>query len=214
MQRADDFAEKLQDDFERSHVEDGRLDALKEGLKEAEDQKTIHEDSYENAVTQKDSLNETSRRLKHELQQCDDLIREHEAKVNKATMKAQRVGKARVAALHEKNAAFQIVDDLQQDKSQIGAKLEKQSGIVTTWNEAASKVSARVNVDPGETPESLDKKLEKLMSDVERFQREYESIAWHRAAARLPIIDLAALEKPSRKQRRTPEQHSKRDSNS
>ncbi|KAI9847889.1 MAG: Structural maintenance of chromosomes protein 6 [Thelocarpon superellum] len=197
VQRAEERVEKLHDDLERDSVEDGRLEALKVGLQEAQELKMVNENQYENAVTQKDQLNAVSATLKQQLNHFDTELRDWEAKVVKAEAKALRLSKARQAALQEKNVAFQSVIDARQDRHGAAEKDEAQQTLVREWTAQARRVVERVPVDAGETPASLDKKLVKLMGDVERYQRELGGTRDEIAAA---AAETAAAHRTAREQ--------------
>ncbi|KAI9773446.1 MAG: Structural maintenance of chromosomes protein 6 [Geoglossum simile] len=172
IQRAEETTERLQDEMERDTVQDGRLQALEGLLREAEEDKAIIEGSYEEAVTQKDKLNAIAKELSSELRAIDREVADIEAKIKKTETKALKLSQARQAALLEKNSAFQKIDDAKLEKPRAESRHEAQSRRVEEFIEQARKVSERVPVDPGETPGSLDKKLEKLTNDLNRFNRE------------------------------------------
>ncbi|KAI9787739.1 MAG: Structural maintenance of chromosomes protein 6 [Geoglossum umbratile] len=172
IQRAEETAERLQDELERDTVQDGRLQALEGLLREAEEDKSIIEGSYEEAVTQKDKLNAVAKELSKELKAVDSELAEIEAKIRKKEAKALELSQARQVALLEKNSAFQKIDDAKLERTRAESKREAQSKRVREFIEQARKVSERVPIDPGETPGSLDKKLEKLTNDLNRFNRE------------------------------------------
>ena len=172
VQRAEEHAEQLQDELERDNAEDGRLDVLKESLMEAEEERKINEGSYENAVMQKDQLNALSKTMQDTLRRHDGEVAEQEAKIKKTEARVLKTSSARMVALQEKNSHFQNITDRIEDKVRIERKQAEQAETVRSWSEEARKISQRVPVDEGETAESLDKKLEKLTADQEKFQRE------------------------------------------
>ena len=77
--------------------------------------------------------------------------------------------------LDEKNEAVRLIDDDKQTKAAIEARKEVVKARVIEYNEKANLVSSRVPVDEGETPGSLDKKLDKLSRDLNRYNLEYVS---------------------------------------
>lgn len=172
LQRAEDLAEKRQDELERDTVQDGRLDALKTGLTEAEEEKSILEGSYQDAIIQKEKLNETANKLNAELKTFDDEIKDMGARIRKAEMNASKLAQARHTALQEKNQAIQKIEDARADKEREERKRQAQVEKVSLWTSQATQICARVPVDPGETPASLDKKLGKLHQDIRRFEQQ------------------------------------------
>ena len=172
IQRAEDLAEQRQDELERDTVQDGRLDALVTGLKEAEEEKVMHEGSYEDAIISKGKLNEAASELRAEMSSFDEQIKEIEARVKKFEMKTSKVAQARHAALERKNRALQAIDDAKNDERELDEKRQAQAKTTAEWTVEAGQICARVPVDPGETAESLDKKLARLAEDLKRFERE------------------------------------------
>lgn len=172
MQRAEDLAEKRQDELERDSVQDGRLEALKAALTEAEEEKSIFEGSYQDAIIQKERLNEIANKLNVELKAFDDEIKDMGAKIRKAEINASKLAQARHSALQEKNQAIQKIEDAKADKEREERKRQTQVERVNLWTSQAAQICTRVPVEPGETPASLDKKLEKLHQDIRRFERQ------------------------------------------
>ncbi|KAI9829812.1 MAG: Structural maintenance of chromosomes protein 6 [Phylliscum demangeonii] len=171
-QRAQDEVEKQQDELEQETVQDGRLEALTSGLKEAEEEKTILEGSYQEAIISKQKLNETASQLHAELKTFDDELKEISAKARKAEAKVLKLLEARHIALQEKNLAVQRIADAEHDKQREHQERQTQADRVTEFIEEATKICARVPVDPGESTEGLDKKLTKLHENLKRFERQ------------------------------------------
>ncbi|KAH0543995.1 hypothetical protein FGG08_001762 [Glutinoglossum americanum] len=172
IQRAEETVERLQDELERDTAQDGRLQALEGFLREVEEDKAIIEGSYEEAVTQKDKLNAIASDLGSQMKEVDSELADIEAKIKKTEARALKLSHARQALLLEKNSAFQKIDDAKADKTHAESKQDIQANRVNEFVGQARKVSERVPVNPGETPESLDKKLDKLTNDLNRFNRE------------------------------------------
>ncbi|KAH0562577.1 hypothetical protein GP486_002744 [Trichoglossum hirsutum] len=172
IQRAEETAERLQDELERDTAQDGRLQALEGFLREAEEDMAIIEGSYEEAVTQKDKLNAVAKDLSSQMKEVDSELADIEAKIKKTEARALKLSQIRQTSLMEKNLAFQKIDDAKLEKTRAENKRETQANRVEEFVEQARKVSERVPVDPGETPGSLDKKLDKLTNDLDRFNRE------------------------------------------
>ena len=171
MQRAEDLAEKRQDELERDSVQDGRLEALSAGLKEAEEEKNILEGSYQEAIILKEKLNEIATKLNVEMRSFDEEIKDTNAKVGKLEAKASKLAQARAAALQERNQAIQRIEDAKADKQREEEKRRAQVDRVAQWTTQASQITPRVAVDLGETPKSLDKKLAKLSEELRRFEQ-------------------------------------------
>ncbi|KAI9834239.1 MAG: hypothetical protein M1819_003077 [Sarea resinae] len=204
VQRAEEAVERLQDELDKDSVEDGRLDALEAHLKEAKEEKALMEGSYEESVNAKDKLNDKSKGLREQLQAMDVSISEIAAKAKEADKVAQKAASVRLAALHGKNTVLQDIEDAKDEKVRKERERDRQAEKVEEFASKASAVSARVPIEPGETPNSLDKKLDKLTKDLDRFTREIggtrESIAQEAAetqlayeAAKQQVEDLEQL---------------------
>ena len=170
LQRAETIVEELQDALDQDAVEEGRLDVLKFGLKEAESDKTMEANSYEEAVIGRDKLSELMKIKVEQLQGIDARMAEAEVKVRKAESKALRLSNQRQSALQEKNSTIQLLEDAKDRKKDIEEAREENAGRVASFIEQASQFCARVPIDPGETAKSLDSKLRKFTADIERYE--------------------------------------------
>ena len=172
VQRAEDLVERRQDALEGDAVQDGRLDALLAGLKEAEEEKAVMEGSYRDAISSKESLNKVATALNAEMKNFDDEIKDIAARIKTAELKASKLAQNRYKALQTKNKAGQDVQDAKDDKQREDEKQQAQAERVAHFISQATLIAARVPVDRGETATSLDKKLAKLSEDLKRFERE------------------------------------------
>lgn len=170
VQRIEAGIEELQDALDHDAVEEGRLDALKEHLKEAEDEKSTHEGSYEDSVLTLDRIKEAMRVSLAEMSALDLQIAEAKAKLKKAETKALKASTVRAKALQSKNAAIESVQALQEGKRKTLGWREEKVLQVADFTTQASEICPRVPVDPGETGQSLDRKLEKLHSDLKKYE--------------------------------------------
>jgi structural maintenance of chromosomes protein 6 len=171
-QRAHQLVEQLKDELETLKPQDGKLEALQGQLQEAEEEHQMNSSQYQDAVVEKDKLNETLRDLKTLLDDMQKEVEEANVKVNKAELKIRKLEEKRHAALLQKNVAFQLVDDAQRDKEQMIQRRNTQMTHVQTFIEQAEQVSARVPVDPRESLASLDRKLDRIAKDIENQQRQ------------------------------------------
>ena len=171
-QRAEDAVDALKEEIEKDSVEDGRLDVLQNALEEAKEDKTVNEGSYQDSVNAIDQAKQKLVAERHKLTEMDVRIEQFRAKSKKVEAEATKLVRQRATALGKKNAAFTRIDDAKQDRTTLQRKRQEIVERVASYIEKASQISPRVNIDPGETPNSLDKKLEKLETDLERMQRE------------------------------------------
>ncbi len=170
MQRVESVIEELQDALDHDAVEEGRLDALKEHLAEAQAEKTTHEGSYGESVITLDNIKEAMRVSRDEMSALDLQIAEGNAKIKKAESKALKASTHRSHALQSKNAAIETVQALQDGKIRTEGWRKEKILQVADFTAQASEICPRVRVDPGETGESLDRKLEKLHGDLKKYE--------------------------------------------
>ena len=172
-QKAEDRVEELQDAIDRDNVEDGRLDVLRSSLKEAEEEKRVNESSYEDSVVALDAATVKIRDIRKELALASKDVAAAESRVQIAEREEAKLRDKRRKILSEKNEAIGRVDNAKDDRTDIERKRDQIVSKVQDYNEKASMVSLRVAIDEGETPTSLDKKLDKLLTDLQRFNDQY-----------------------------------------
>ena len=184
-QQAKNVVEELQDALDRDAVEEGRLDALKEQLTEAEDEKTTHESSYENSVMEKDRLFKSLKSLKERMANFDSTIEEAKAKLLKAEQKAAHRAHLRENALYEKNKALEAVERALQDHQDTQRARNDKESTVENFREQAGQISSRVTIDKGETCGVIEEKLNKMNADLRKAEKRSVTI---RVVSELSLI--------------------------
>lgn len=170
VQRAETIVGDLQDALDRDAIEEGRLDALKDHLKEAEEEKSTHEGSYEESINAIGKVTDAMKTSRERMSEMDAQIAEAEAEVLKAESKAVKLENQRLAALQAKNQALQTIEDEQKRKQVKEREREERSQTVRSFIEQANAICPRVPVDAGETGESIDNKLKKLVADLKKYE--------------------------------------------
>jgi structural maintenance of chromosomes protein 6 len=174
LKRLEDEIDALTTELEQDAVEEGRIDALREELQSAEDQKKVAEESYQASVVELDAKRAQMTNSQKELTAKDKEIGVIEARVGKLDDASNKAASKRQTELREKNAAYERISDRQQDRNRAERAYQTQAAKVETeFIGEATKICQRVNVPAGETVSSLDKKLEKLDRDVSRETRRY-----------------------------------------
>jgi structural maintenance of chromosomes protein 6 len=171
-QRIEDQTEELRDLLEKDSVGDGRLDALRESLRETEEEMHLHQGSYADGLNALNSIMEKLGATERELATKNSGIDALSAQVKTAESERARVLNERRKALEDKNTAIKRVDDMKQEKTRIEHKREQLVNRILDYSEKASMVSPRVAIDKGETTNSLDKKLDRLHKDLQRFDEQ------------------------------------------
>lgn len=174
LQAAQKVVEDLQDALDKDSIEEGRLDALKENLKEAEDEKRVLEGSYEEAINSADKHKASMKTFNVQLRAMDAQLADGEAKVQKAEAKELKLKEHRQVALVAKNNAIQHIADLKEEKKRLEMQRDRLTDRVAQYTEQACQVCVRVTVGAGETGQTLEAKLKKLSADLERHEKAYD----------------------------------------
>ena len=162
---------------------DGKLETLQKTLKEREEELKLAVNSQDDAKAAIDSNREKMLRQRKAISAKEAEIKPLEANVRIAESERLKVDEHRRAVLNEKNQAYERVKDLQQERDARMGNREEMNTRVANYIEQASIVSPRVSVDEGETADSLDKKLDKLSRDLDRYDQQWVCLlvkyAWH-----------------------------------
>ncbi|KAK5345336.1 Structural maintenance of chromosomes protein 6 [Exophiala xenobiotica] len=169
VQTADDEVERLKDEITQDNVEGGALAVLKEALKSAEEQQTLHEHSFEDSVNNLDNLKAKLRESNRKLREFDDRIAEAKEAADGLQARAQEAGQKRAYDLNEKNAASSRVEDGKSDRERLVSNLAELDEQIAAFAEQARNVSERVNIPDGETYESLEKRYKRLFDDYHKY---------------------------------------------
>ncbi|CAF9927782.1 MAG: Structural maintenance of chromosomes protein 6 [Alectoria fallacina] len=171
MQQAETIVDELQDALDQDAVEEGRLDVLKDQLREANEEKSTHEASYGESIIAKDKNNELLRTSREQMASKDVTIEDAKAKVRKAESKASKCASQRSSALRDKNAAFDLVETEKLEREQFEIERDEESQRVDEFTRKANDFCPRVPVDEGETGDSIDLKLDKLNKDLKDAEK-------------------------------------------
>jgi structural maintenance of chromosomes protein 6 len=172
VQRLDEQVEETSDAIGRDTVEEGRLEELRNFLQGDEEQRIVHNASIKDAADQMEAILAKLKATKREMANKDADIAALEEQQKIAENEQAKVKEQRRRLLSEKNAAINHVAVLKQEYVQMEQKRDQLVARVLDYSEQASKVSPRVLVDEGETTNSLDKKLDRLHRDMQRFNDE------------------------------------------
>lgn len=172
VQKAEDRVETLQAEFDEVNVEDGRLEAYRSALTDAEKRLEIIEESYGSQGLEKEKLNAIVSDKKIELQAVKARIAEHEAKLKKAQAKVKNCSQARQIAVEEKNYAIEAIATLKAEETRAEEKRKVRAGQVKNFIASASEVCERVPIGNNETATTLDAKLSSLKQKLKDRSRE------------------------------------------
>ncbi|KAI1814127.1 P-loop containing nucleoside triphosphate hydrolase protein [Poronia punctata] len=149
---------------------DGRLQGLKEALKEEQERKDHYGNQYAEVAIKKTQLNEEADELKKELSQAHKVASDHNARVIKAKDKIERLKETRRLALSEKNAAHDNRAVAEVAKTEAEAARDRQAKVLEdSIGEATEVVSQRAYIPEGETKQSIERKYESTFQQMRRL---------------------------------------------
>ena len=172
QQKAEDRVEELRDALDKETVEDGRLEALQASLNETEAEKKINEGSYRDCANAIDEVMQRLKSIRRDVAAKDEEIAVLKDSLQAAQNEESGIADRRARILSEKNAAIRQISTFQQEKMRLERKREQVVKRIIEYSEKAGLVSERVAIDEGETPISLDKKLERSHRDLENFSNQ------------------------------------------
>ncbi|CAI7591483.1 unnamed protein product [Penicillium bialowiezense] len=184
FQTAEDHHEALKEALEKDNAED-EINALQLTLKEVEAEKVLNEGSFKDSEAAMTEKMQTLLQLKREKHGKDAELATCKDKLQVAEDEKKLVQNKRRTVLDEKNAALALIEDDKQANAIVMQKHELVRGKVVEYHEKAGLISSRVPVEEGETPRSLEAKLERLHRDLDRYTAQL-------GASREEIADAAA----------------------
>ena len=168
FQSAEDYSEALKEALEKENAED-EINALQVTLKEAEAEKELNEGSFKDSEAAMTAKMQTLLQLKREKHAKDSDLATFKDKLQVAEDEKKLVQSKRRTVLDEKAAALALIEEDKEANANVVRKLEQTRAKVANYHEKAGMVSARVPVEEGETPRSLEAKLDRLARDLERY---------------------------------------------
>ena len=160
-QKAEDYAEELRDALDKETVKDGHLEALQSTLKDVEAELRINEGSYKDCVTAIEAVMQKLKGIRQEIASKDEVLSSLHQNLHAAQQAEFHVTDRRQQIIRDKNAVVRKIANLNQEKARLSHRREQVVKRVIEYSEKAGLVSPRVPVGEGETPDSLDNKLER-----------------------------------------------------
>ncbi|KAB8076691.1 P-loop containing nucleoside triphosphate hydrolase protein [Aspergillus leporis] len=172
VQRKEDHVEELTDALDQEPVEGDCLDVLRSTLQEAEEEKRLNEGSLKDSTDAMDAMMRSLKAIKQELASKDAEIATFKEELRVAQSEELIGQDKRRKIITNKNVAIERIDDSKREREKINQKREEVAARVITFSEKASLVSPRVSIPHGETANSLDKKLDRLHKDIQRYNQQ------------------------------------------
>lgn len=161
--------------FDRETVEDGRLEVLRATLEEAEEEKRLNEASLKDGTDAMDSMMKALKATKQRLAAKDAEFGKLKEELRIAQSEELLATDRRRKIIRDKNVAVERIEDRKRTRDKTFREKETMEARVLDFSEKASLVSPRVPIQDGETASSLDKKLDRLHRDIERYNQELVS---------------------------------------
>lgn len=172
-QEAEDAVTALQNEIEASRPQDGKLQELENQLASAKEDVEAAERSYMDMVNEKDRLGGIAKEIKARLDAVQAELDQATKRVSNAGKRVQDIEVARTEALREKNKAHAQIGDAEGERTRLERARDIQREQVADFtSKAEEKLGARVPVERGVTPAALDKRIDKLIAERERAERE------------------------------------------
>ncbi|KAL5040822.1 hypothetical protein BDW71DRAFT_192963 [Aspergillus fruticulosus] len=171
-QRKDDRIEELEEALQKEGNQDGDLEILQASLREAQEEKLTHEGSLDDAANAMTEMMQTLKGIKKELAAKDAEIALLEDELRVAESEQHTIADKRRKKIGEKNAAVELIEDTNRRLARIRQKRDSADADVHEYITKASVISERVEIDEGETPATLDRKLERVTRDMATYTRE------------------------------------------
>lgn len=172
MQRKEDCVEELKDALDKETVKDGHLNVLQATLEDAKEESRVNEESYSEIVRAMDDITRSIQDIEQELATHDPNISAIREEVRVAQSEAHKVTDKRRRILSDKNAAVERIEGMRRERQGIDQRRTAITAKIRDFGEKASMVSERVEVGQNETPASLDKKLDRLRTDLKRYDQQ------------------------------------------
>ncbi|KAL3436056.1 hypothetical protein BDV09DRAFT_166236 [Aspergillus tetrazonus] len=171
-QRKDDRIEELEESLQKEGNQDGDLEILQASLREAQEEKLTHDGSLDDAANAMTEMMQNLKGIKKELATKDAEIARLKDELRVAESEQYLIADKRRKRISEKNAAVELVDDTNRRRARMKQKRDNADADVLEYISKASVISERVEIDEGETPATLDRKLERVTRDMVTYSRE------------------------------------------
>ena len=149
------------------------MEALKQELEDAERDKAIAENTYQESVLEKDKYYAIMKQHSEEMSAIDKRVAAVEQKKEKAQKRRDVLSNQRANALQDKNNAIQELQASKDEKEDLRDQRAQKSAHVEDFTQKASQVGARIPIDEGDNPKTLGKRFERLHSDLEKYEKKY-----------------------------------------
>ncbi|KAI1489704.1 P-loop containing nucleoside triphosphate hydrolase protein [Biscogniauxia mediterranea] len=161
----------IEEDLDKFEGLDGRLQGLKDDLKDAKSQKDIYGNQYGEIVLKKEEMNKNIESLKQELTEVKMASRKFKETLVKAEDKVKRYQDNRRIAVVEKNQAYENLALAKAKKEHAEGSRDRQAETVAEYTRQASAVvPERVYIPEGETYQSIEHKYNSIREQLQKMR--------------------------------------------
>lgn len=172
MQQKEDLVEELSGALDKEAVEDGHLDVLRATLEEAEEEERLNSGSLQDSISAMKTIMAELKATQQQLATKKTHIEASQEQLRVAQSEELLGTEKRRSIISDKNAALDRIQELKRESESISREREEADARILDYSEKANLVSPRVAISEGETPDSLDKKLDKLHKDIQRYNQQ------------------------------------------
>lgn len=163
--------DELQDELDSGFVEEGRLEILKSQLHEAQEDLLTQEGSFKEAQAAKTDLARSSSEIEASLADIEQRAASISQELLEAEKQRLKHEESRRGALHEKNKAYDTTQKLHAREKELKAQRDGQVEVVADFKTQAAAVCTRLPVDPHDTEQSINQKLEKMQKELQKAEK-------------------------------------------
>ena len=175
FQKAQDQVEAVQEAIKEDNVESGKLDFLRRELADLEEQNALNDENYQDAYTAYTAKVEQLSTAQELVDDCDPKITSLEAAAQTAKVEAQDQDKKRARLLGDKNDAIARIEDGKKDRQKLEDEREAIMNTIEEFSRQASEICGRINIDAGETMDTLQRKYTRLQEELQKYQQQVGS---------------------------------------
>ncbi|KAE8348908.1 P-loop containing nucleoside triphosphate hydrolase protein [Aspergillus coremiiformis] len=169
VQKKEDLVEELMGALDKEAVKVDHHDVLRASLQEAEEERRLNEASLKESAKAMDAIMRALKTSKQQLASKDTDIATSNEELQVAQTEELMGQEKRRKVINQKNIAIERISDSRRERETINQKTKAIAARVSNFIEKASLVSERVSIPESETAASLDKKLDRLHRDIQRY---------------------------------------------
>lgn len=171
-QEAEDQLAATRDKLSEDRLTASRLEGLKQMLVDAEDERKIHQSSFQDAIAARETIVPQIKQMRRELQEEDNTIANLAQQISDLETLLAKTGEKLQRALQIKNRLVVQINHIKEQIAHSRQRHAKLSSDIDDAIEQASLISPRMSLQQGETMHSLHAKRQRLQEDRSRYENQ------------------------------------------